>query len=1246
MKRAVSVAVVTVVLSACGGRSDSLPPRFEQPPQPVPARLRFSGSPWGTTAGQVLPPVTVHVEDEGGVLVSASIDVTLATSAGTLGGTTTRTSAGGVATFDDLTLTRAGSAKLVASAAGLQGAETSSFPVGPGPAASLAFDAQPPSTTTAGATIPDMTVVARDAWGNVATGTALPVTLWLPPPAGLAGVKTQWLENGVATFRGLSVAWAGSGYELTATSGLLTPATSTAFAVVPAAAAILVFAVQPAGAEAGDVIAPVHVWILDSFANLVPDSRDVTVAAEGLAGTRTVTSVGGIALFADLSVRLAGYGTLTASATGLVSTTSTMFQITPGPPASLAFSAQPPSSVAAGAVIPTVTVELTDVYANRCWSTASAVGLSLGGAELLGTTSRDLVSGLASFPGLSVRKAGTGYRLSALGAGAGPVQSSAFDVLPGAGTHLAFTAQPPATAVAGATLAPAIAVAILDAYENPTPATGGVTVSLWSPAPAGATLLGTTTVAFAAGTATFADLSLRKAATGYRLNAVRSGLPTVTSDFFTVVPAAATKLVFAVQPTSIRAGHPIAPPVQVAVTDEWLNAVTSTQAEVALALEPNAAGTALAGATTLATTDGVAAFAGITVGATGSGYRIRATAAALADAVSNAFDVAPHWESIGPDGGQVTALAADPVAGGVAYAATNGCVWKRTAIGSWWSRGCQGLAPMQIDALAVHPTATQKVFAATSLGLYRSGDGGASWSAVASLGAATPYRTLAIAVAASGAIYAGTFQDGIWRSFDDGATWEPLGAGSLPRRIKAIALEPASTDVLYAAAVDPDDVGTVYRSLDRGETWTETALGPVAFPGVQPAALLVDPGSSGTIYAGARAGLFELYDRGATAARVVSGPDVRALAAYGGSGYRYAAGTSGVWRMVVGSEAWTALGAASLPSAPNAVAVAVLTDGKLFAGTRYGPYSTTYSGSTWSPSTSALRAFNVTAVGAGRTSSGGRVVYAATFGGGVYRSLDAGASWTRGSHPAESQMFYGIAVERANPNYAWLAGASGLYRTTNGGTSWTEVFAGQGTMYSTILDPSNDAIVYAGGNSDVYRSTAGTTASFRDLNVCGGPVRAMALSATAPLALWVGTDAGMCRVDLARVNEIFVPYAWQPGTSGTTDAIAIDPDPTLAGSTVWASTSHGFHTTLDGGATWTRTNDRFNALLAQPGKLLGARSLGTVEVSRDGGATFQPASLGLYYGYVRSMADVPGVPDEIYAGTSWGGVFKTTTGGE
>jgi photosystem II stability/assembly factor-like uncharacterized protein len=1252
---AAGLAAVVVLGAGCGGSGPDSRQSFNPPP-PAPSspavRLSFPWTP-GATAGHVMSPVFVYVLDAQGSQTSAAVTVTLTASVGDLRGTTTRVAAGGFATFDDLVLTRAGSTTLIATATGLTGTETGAFTVSAGPIASLTFETQPPAIATAGATLSDVKVVAHDSWGNL-TGGNESVTLTIAGPP-LLGTTTRLLEAGAATFSGLSVQGAGTGYVLSATtwSGPF-PAqavSSRPFEVLPASAERLVYGVQPWSVLAGELLVPaVEVRVVDAYGNLVSASREVTVATNTLGGATTVTTVGGIATFADLRATLAGWHDLVASADGLASA-SASFQVLPGSAAALDFVAQPPAAVTAGSLFSsTVSVAPFDAYGNRVSGDYSSVTLSVTGAELFGSPTAYLYR--ADFYNLSVRKAGTGYRLMATSStGLAPGLSSPFEVVAGAAHHLGFTSQPAST-TAGATLVP-VSISALDGWGNATAAYGLVTID-FSPASSSAPpLYGTVTRSLVAGKVNFDDLSVRVAGQRYVLRARVNGggLYETASDPFDILPGPPTQLAFLAQPApaATRAGQPITPAIQVAMTDAWLNvAPVAEDRDVTLGLEPNADGAVLAGTTSVATVARVARFDGLTIAMPGTGFRLRASAAGLADALSSSFDVAPNWASIGPDGGDVTALAADPGASAVAYAAAGGCVWKTVDGAATWTRACRGLGlqAFQIDVLAVHPFLSQTVLAATSSGLYRSDDAGGTWSQVSSLGAATPYRTLSLAIAGSGEIYAGTYQDGLWRSDDGGTSWTRVGAGLPAARITAIAVEPASTEVLYVAGVDPTEVGTVYRSIDRGDTWSETALGPATVPGVKPAALLVDPSLADTIYVGTQTGVYESYDRGASFSQQLWGADVRDLAAYDAATHvRYAAGTSGLWRKTVGTG-WAAC--TGLPASPKVAAVAVRADGSALAGTRYGPYQSTNQGVAWTSRTTGLRAFNIGAVGAGSLGAAvNATVYAATAGGGVYRSLNGGATWTRGAHPAEGQFFYGIAVERANPSRAWLAGASGLYRTTDAGATWIEVLTSQGTMFSTVLDPANDAIVYAGGNNDVYRSTAGTTASFRDLNVCSGTARALALSGAAPLALWVGGDAGLCRVDLARVNDVFVPYAFQLGTSGLTDAIAIDPDPALAGSTVWASTSRGFHTTLDGGATWTTTSGRFNALLAQRGKLFGAPSLGGVSLSRDGGVTFAPIGVGLPPAcIVRALADVALRPDEIYAGTISGSVYKTTSGGE
>src|SRR5207302_2215487 len=135
-----------------------------------------------------------------------------------------------------------------------------------------------------------------------------------------------------------------------------------------------------------------------------------------------------------------------------------------------------------------------------------------GGATLGGTTPVTAVSGVATFFDLSLNKTGTGYTLTASSTGFTAVTSTAFDIIPGTATQLAFTVQP-STPVAGAAISPAVQVTALDPAGNLVPGfTGNVSVGLGNK-PGGSTVGGTTTLAAVNGGASFATPTLDKPGT-------------------------------------------------------------------------------------------------------------------------------------------------------------------------------------------------------------------------------------------------------------------------------------------------------------------------------------------------------------------------------------------------------------------------------------------------------------------------------------------------------------------------------------------------------------------------------------------------------------------------------------------------------------------------------------------------------------------------------------------------------------
>src|SRR5207302_9897935 len=117
--------------------------------------------------------------------------------------------------------------------------------------------------------------------------------------------------------------------------------------------------------------------------------------------------------------------------------------------------------------------------------------------------------------------------------------SPAFDVAPAAAARLAFTGQPH-TATVDSVLRPPVQVTALDTLGNvATSVAADVTVALAANASGGA-LGGTPTARATSGVATFADLRVNRAGTGYRLTASAGQLAVATSDAFDITAAPPT----------------------------------------------------------------------------------------------------------------------------------------------------------------------------------------------------------------------------------------------------------------------------------------------------------------------------------------------------------------------------------------------------------------------------------------------------------------------------------------------------------------------------------------------------------------------------------------------------------------------------------------------------------------------------------------------------------------------------------
>lgn len=211
-------------------------------------------------------------------------------------------------------------------------------------------------------------------------------------------------------------------------------------------------------------------------------------------------------------------------------------------------------------------------------------------------------------------------------------------------TKLAF-GQQPTTTTSMLTISPPVTVRVLDA-ANALVTTSTVPVTLaFGNNPAGGTLSGTLTRNAVNGVATFPDLSVAKAGTGYTMRASSPGLTSASSASFVILRGPAARLRFVAQPTGGDPGQPFPVQPRVAVEDVGGNLASSgagAASNISLALEPGSGpgGARLScTANPLNATAGVAAFTRCAFDLAAKGYRIRATSGTLSPAVTDPFTV-------------------------------------------------------------------------------------------------------------------------------------------------------------------------------------------------------------------------------------------------------------------------------------------------------------------------------------------------------------------------------------------------------------------------------------------------------------------------------------------------------------------------------------------------------------------------------------------------------------------------------
>ena len=421
--------------------------------------------------------------------------------------------------------------------------------------------------------------------------------------------------------------------------------------------------------------------------------------------------------------------------------------------------------------------------------------------------------------------------------------------------------------------------------------------------------------------------------------------------------------------------------------------------------------------------------------------------------------------------------------------------------------------------------------------MYKSTNGASSWSAVTIAGV-SPYD-VKVPINYPNTVYIMSGEDEIYKSVNGGTSWTPVMEGDGANVTNDWQKSTASFGFRWADIINRYHCISVCGSNANVVLWTDDGR-------------LVRSDNGGTSWTGRFT-----TDKG-SGYWSTTGLDVTTTykIVFDGNNPQvmYLSETDiGLWKSVNGGDSWIYLntgyhntyGLAIDPSNSNKLWLACgsihdLPETKVLATAPNGTGVIRYSingGTTWASATGLPgRIITDVAIDPG-SPAGNRILYATSFGNGVYKSVDDGHSWTAINSGISGSM-NAWKIERGLDGSLYLVvmhnsgGTDGvLYKSTNGGASWTAIkTAAQALDYilDVAVNPTDPNIIFVCGyNRDrpggVYKTTNGGGAWTRVLSV--GHVYGLTLDPREPNTVY----AGMC-------NDDDFPQATETGFYKTTDA--------------------------------------------------------------------------------------------------------------
>jgi len=493
------------------------------------------------------------------------------------------------------------------------------------------------------------------------------------------------------------------------------------------------------------------------------------------------------------------------------------------------------------------------------------------------------------------------------------------------------------------------------------------------------------------------------------------------------------------------------------------------------------------------------------------------------------------------------------------------------------------------------------LYASTGTGVYRSADNAASW---------LPANRGLTDVAVSGlfthaqSLYART-NKGVFFSQDHGGNWMPMGLTNY------YITDFTFTDSLLF-------VGTYYglfHSGDSGLTW----IGPDSALGSKTIQSLYTRGQS--LFAGVGANVFKSTNQGASWIQLSLPQSYRPSAINSFGNVLLVGDDEVVYSSRDDGLTWTTGQLGEL----NTFVLSFAKFGtNIFAGTSGGVFLSNDSAKTWKSPT--LTYYNVQALVVLNS-----ILFAATYGGGLFESSDNAAHWTTANNGLGSMGVTGLATIGSQLYAATFGG--GIYMTSDGGSTWTSVSDGLGTPFIQSVSYI-DGVLFSGTLGGIYRSLpyppkwTRVASAFPQSWVYGFSSNSDGIFA-AGIGVSLSTDNG----STWQVVDSTVPGSW-------VFSVLCKETEILAG-TNWG----GVICSTDAGKTWSKrdsglTNMTVRSLALSENNLLAGTMGGGVFISNNDGMTWSPTSLDTSGVYCLAVSN-----GAAFAATT-AGILVSADGGE